>query len=52
MGKRKPARNDRKKKSHEQRYGMTAREWTDFKKIASKEDILAVRQKALKMLNK
>lgn len=51
-GKKKPARNDRKTKSHEQRYGMTAKEWSNFKKTATKEEVLAIRQRALKMLKK
>ncbi len=43
-------RNERKKKSHEQRYGMKAKEWAKFKKTATKEEVLEVRARAKKML--
>jgi hypothetical protein len=52
MAKNKRQRNERKKKSHEQRYGMTAKEWSNFKKTATKEEVLAIRVRALKMLQK
>lgn len=48
----KPRRNERKKVSHENRYGMKAREWTNFLKTATKEEILAVRERARNLLNK
>lgn len=48
--KHKPRRNERKKTSHAQRYGMTAKEWSNFKKTHTLEEILLIRLRAKKML--
>jgi len=48
----KQLRNKRKKESHNKRYGMTAKEWSNFKKKATKEEILSIKEKAKRMLKK
>ena len=47
----KTQRNQRKKDSHQSRYGMTAHEWSEFKKSNPKE-AHEVREKALVKLNR
>lgn len=48
--KRRPAKNQRKNKSFEQRYGMTKSKWAEFKKTAPKAEIESVKLKARKQL--
>lgn len=49
--KQKPQRNKRKKESHQKRYGgMTAKEWSNFKKTSTKEEVLAIRKRAKELL--
>jgi len=46
-GKKKVQRNDRKTKSFITRYGMTRAQWSEFKKENSKQDVEALRSKAI-----
>lgn len=50
MAKKKPARNDRKAKSHEQRYGMSKSAWAKFKKTATSEEIINIKTRARSLL--
>ena len=48
--KHKTQRNKRKKDSHEKRYGMTAKEWSNFKKTHTTEEVAEISLRAKKML--
>lgn len=50
MAKKKPARNARKSKSHEARYGMSKTKWAEFKKTATTEEIESIKLKARNLL--
>lgn len=50
MAKKKPARNQRKAKSHEARYGMSKSKWAEFKKTATVQEVEIIKVKARKML--
>jgi hypothetical protein len=50
MAKKKPARNQRKAKSHLERYGMSKSKWAEFKKTATTQEIESIKLKARSLL--